>query len=123
MSPTYGYDLKDGDKILEAPVQMGALLSPLPQLGATLKILDSVRSLALSLPYYQRLTAIFSVALPYFSYEPLARIGGKLSQRIKNEPADFVRNALLACGDHTPNIMVDWYCMQYSHWRRNTCRS
>ena len=36
MSVTYGYDLKDGDKILEAPVQTGELLSPLLLPGATL---------------------------------------------------------------------------------------
>ena len=29
MSVAYGYDLKDGDKILEAPVQASKLLSPL----------------------------------------------------------------------------------------------
>ena len=36
MSVTYGYDLKDGDKILEAPVQTGELMSPLVLPGAIL---------------------------------------------------------------------------------------
>jgi hypothetical protein len=36
MSVTYGYDLKEGDKILEAPVQVAELLSPLMLPGATL---------------------------------------------------------------------------------------
>jgi hypothetical protein len=36
MSLTYGYDLKDGDKILEAPVQTNEFLSPLLVPGATL---------------------------------------------------------------------------------------
>jgi hypothetical protein len=36
MSLTYGYDLKDGDKILEAPVQTSRLVSPLLLPGATL---------------------------------------------------------------------------------------
>ena len=36
MSFTYGYDLKDGDKILEAPNQASELLSPLILPGATL---------------------------------------------------------------------------------------
>ena len=36
MSLTYGYDLKDGDKILEAPVQTNELMSPLVLPGATL---------------------------------------------------------------------------------------
>jgi hypothetical protein len=35
MSVTYGYDLKEGDKILEAPVQTAELLSPLMLPGAT----------------------------------------------------------------------------------------
>jgi hypothetical protein len=36
MSLTYGYDLKDGDKMLEAPVQAAKLLSPLIRPGAAL---------------------------------------------------------------------------------------
>ena len=36
MSLTYGYDPKDGDKILEAIVQTNELLSPLLVPGATL---------------------------------------------------------------------------------------
>jgi hypothetical protein len=36
MSLTYGYDLKDGDKILEAPVQVAKLLAPLVRPGAAL---------------------------------------------------------------------------------------
>ncbi|KAN0107223.1 cytochrome P450 [Russula decolorans] len=34
--------------------------------------------------------------VPYFSYEPFARIVRELSQRIRNEPLDFVKNALAA---------------------------
>ena len=36
MSLIYGYDLKDGDKILEAPAQTNELLSPLLLPGGTL---------------------------------------------------------------------------------------
>jgi hypothetical protein len=36
MSLTYGYDLKDGDNMLEAPVQVAKLLSPLSRPGAAL---------------------------------------------------------------------------------------
>ena len=36
MSLTYGYDLKHGDKILEAPVQTGEILSPLLLPGGAL---------------------------------------------------------------------------------------
>ena len=33
--------------------------------------------------------------VPYFSYEPLTRIGRKLSERIRNEPIDSVKNGLV----------------------------
>jgi hypothetical protein len=36
MSLTYGYDLKDGDKILEAPAQASELFSPVVVPGAVL---------------------------------------------------------------------------------------
>jgi hypothetical protein len=36
MSVTYGYDLKDGDKILEAPILADELFPPLVLPGATL---------------------------------------------------------------------------------------
>ena len=35
MSLTYGYDLKDGDEMLEPVTQIDRLLSPLAQPGAT----------------------------------------------------------------------------------------
>ena len=36
MSLTYGYNLKDADKMLEAPIQVAKLLSPLVRPGAAL---------------------------------------------------------------------------------------
>ncbi|KAI0285797.1 CyP450 monooxygenase, partial [Russula aff. rugulosa BPL654] len=90
MSLTYGYDPKDGDKILEAIVQTNELLSPLLVPGATLV---NHLSFLRYIPSW----------VPYFSYEPFARIVRELSQRIRNEPLDFAKNALV-CGDHTPNI-------------------
>ena len=36
MSLTYGYDLKDGDNMLEAPVRTGEILSPLVLPGGAL---------------------------------------------------------------------------------------
>lgn len=36
MSLTYGYDMKDGDKILEAPLQIIKLLAPLTLPGGAL---------------------------------------------------------------------------------------
>jgi hypothetical protein len=112
MSVTYGYDLKDGDKILEAAVQTAALLSPLLLPGATpvndfpfCAITSFIHAI---LPASQQLFSVRYIPswVPYFSYEPLARKLRKLSQRIRNEPLDFVKSALV-CGDHTPNIHVD----------------
>jgi hypothetical protein len=36
MSLTYGYDLKDGDKMLEAPVEAAQIMTPLVLPGAAL---------------------------------------------------------------------------------------
>ena len=36
MSLTYGYNLNDADKMLEAPIQVAKLLSPLVRPGAAL---------------------------------------------------------------------------------------
>jgi hypothetical protein len=43
--------------------------------------------------------------VPYLSYEPLARTVRKLSERTKNEPIEFVKNALV-CGDRGPDIQA-----------------
>ena len=109
MSLTYGYDLKGGDKILDAPVQANELLSPLVLPGATLvnqlpfctifRFIPTSDSQLLSVRH-------IPAWVPYFSYEPFARIIRKLSLRIRNEPLDFVKNALV-CGDHTRDIHVD----------------
>jgi hypothetical protein len=37
-------------------------------------------------------------------------MGRKMSERIRNEPMDFVKNALV-CGDHFPSIHVNRHCM------------
>ncbi|KAN0125502.1 cytochrome P450 [Russula decolorans] len=81
MSLTFGYDLKDGDKILEATDQQTKILNKLaPGIGSPINLLPFLRHI----PSW----------VPYFSYEPLARIGRKISERIKNEPIEFVKNAL-----------------------------
>ncbi|KAH9994259.1 cytochrome P450, partial [Russula vinacea] len=100
MSLTYGYDLKDGDKILEAPVQVAKLLAPLVRPGA---------ALINHLPFLRLIPSW----VPYFSYEPVARISRELSKRIRNEPMDFVKNALV-CGDQ---------CSSSSCWNDAACHS
>jgi cytochrome P450 len=81
MSLTYGYNLKTGDKILEAPLQVTKIMSKLVLPGA---------ALVNHLPFLRHIPSW----VPYLSYEPLARMVRKLSQRVRNEPIDFVKNAL-----------------------------
>jgi len=111
MSLTYGYDLKDGDKMLEAPIQTIELVAPLVLPGGAL-----VNHLPFSAPCYfipcylsnpsQLLIVRYIPSwVPYLSYKPLARIVRKLSKRMRNEPIEFVKNAL-ACGDYAPTIRI-----------------
>jgi hypothetical protein len=93
MSLTYGYDLKDGDKILEAPVQVSKIMVRLGLPGAAL----------INQPPILRYIPSW---VPYFSYEPLAKIVRKLSVRIRNEPLDFVKNALVRA-DRTPSLRIE----------------
>ncbi|KAI0278782.1 cytochrome P450 [Russula aff. rugulosa BPL654] len=81
MSLTFGYDLKDGDKILEAPKQMNSIVRGPSSAGLARVYL---------LPFLRHVPSW----VPYLSYEPLAQKGRKMSERIKNEPIDFVKNAL-----------------------------
>jgi hypothetical protein len=112
MSLTYGYDLKDGDKILDAPTGAVEMLSPLLLPG---------RALVNHLPFCTIQNVIFPIIMashndvlvrhipswvPFLSYEPFARTVKKLSERIRNEPIDFVKNALV-CGDRVPCILVN----------------
>jgi hypothetical protein len=116
MSVAYGYDLKGGDKILEAPVQAAKLMSPLLSPGRALvnylhfrKVLKFVLAI-LVMPHSLFLVRYIPSWVPYFSYEPLLRVVRKLSERIKNEPIDFVKNALV-CGDHSPSVHLDLNCV------------
>jgi hypothetical protein len=111
MSFTYGYDLKDGDKILEAPVQTNEFLSPLLVPGATLvnhlpfcTITRFIPAIPPASDIHPSLVRHIPSWVPYFSYQPFARIVQKLSQRMRNEPFDFAKNALV-CGGHTPSIL------------------
>jgi hypothetical protein len=101
MSFTYGYDLKDGDKMLQPSIQVGELLSPLIIPGGALVndlplctisnfILCNTTSVSRSLSVRH-----IPSWVPFLSYEPFARTIRKLTQRIKNEPIDFVKNALV----------------------------
>lgn len=62
MSLTYGYDLKDGDKISEALVQTDKLLSPFFRPRAPITYLPFCTVPNLITACWQRLTAKFSAA-------------------------------------------------------------
>jgi hypothetical protein len=44
--------------------------------------------------------------VPYLSYEPLAQTVRKLSRRLRNEPIDFVKSALVR-GNHTLSLRIE----------------
>jgi hypothetical protein len=112
MSLTYGYDLKDGDKILEAPTGAAENLSPLLLPGGAL--VNHLPFCAISnfiLPttvvsHSNVLVRHIPSWVPFLSYEPLARTVRKLSERIRNEPIDFVKNALVR-GDRSPSTLLN----------------
>jgi hypothetical protein len=110
MSLTYGYDLKDEDDMIAAPMQAIEILSRVVLPGA---VLVNYIPFCTFLPVTQCVhvhSKICSVRyipswVPWFSYEPLAQIGKKLSKRIMNEPIDFVKNAMV-CSDYVFEFMM-----------------
>ena len=112
MSVTYGYELKIGDKILEAPVQVSKMMSQLVPPGRALvnqlgfrTVLNFLLSIKV-MPHSFYLVRYIPSWVPYFSYKPLVRIGRTMSERIRNEPIDFVKDALV-CGDHSLSLRLD----------------
>ncbi|KAH8984152.1 CyP450 monooxygenase [Lactarius hatsudake] len=81
MSLVYGYDLKENDEIIKAPVELVHMTSRLLLPGATL---------VNHLPFLRHIPSW----VPWFSYESLVRLGRELSQKTMNEPIDFVKKAM-----------------------------
>ncbi|KAH9174424.1 cytochrome P450 [Lactarius sanguifluus] len=81
MSLVYGYDLKENDEIIKAPVELVHMTSRLLLPGATL---------VNHLPFLRHIPSW----VPWFSYESLVRLGRELSQKTMNEPIDFVKSAM-----------------------------
>jgi hypothetical protein len=115
MSLTYGYDLKDGEIFLEAPVQAESGLQTAGTARSIWRNISKSPPILCGFRIYpchiSSSSQPFSVRyipswVPYLSYQPLARIGQDLSERIRNEPIDFVKNALV-CGDRASIIQVD----------------
>ena len=109
MSLTYGYDLKEGDDIIAAPIQAAEMLVQLVLPGA---------AMVNHLPFCARCTHLYNHPVshclsftvkyipswvPWFSYEPLARTIRRLSEKTMNDPINFVKNA-----------MVCFYCVPSS---------
>ena len=112
MSVTYDYNLKIGDKILEAPVQVLKMMSQLTLPGRALvnqlsfrTVLNFVLSV-MAMPHSFYSVRYIPSWVPYFSYEPLVRIGRTMSERIRNEPINFVKDALV-CGNHSLGVHLD----------------
>ena len=133
MSLTFGYDLKDGDKILEASNQLASIVRPLtvPVRGALVNLLPFRAGFNFNLVYGASwLSSVCHIPswVPYFSYKPLVQRCRKVSERMKNEPIEFVKNALV-CGHHVhTSTFTEIACHSIMarpciHSRVNTCRS
>ena len=136
MSLTYGYDLKDGGdfNFMEAPMQAVELMSPIVLPGATLVNHLPFRAVSYFITPIARVSWLFSVRhihswVPFLNYEPLIREGRELSEKIKNAPIDFVKNAMVCC-DSAPGIhfQAEKPCYSimaqpFSHWQASFYRS
>lgn len=81
MSLTYGYDLNDGDELMAAPIQSTEIMSRVILPGAVL---------VNHLPFLRHIHSW----VPFLSYESLIQKGRELSDKIRNEPIEFVKNAM-----------------------------
>jgi hypothetical protein len=101
MSFTYGYDLKEFDEMVAAPVQITETLGSLVLPGAMLVNHFPFCIVAFSLVLLEWISQLLLVRhmpswVPWFNYDSLARLGRELSQKTMNDPIDFVKNAM-AC--------------------------
>ena len=77
MSLTFGYDLKDGDKILEAPKQLNILLRGLASAGIAILYFVPFCAVSNFVPAcYQYLRAIISAARSFMGPIPQLRTIG-----------------------------------------------
>jgi hypothetical protein len=132
MSLTYGYDLKEGDNIIVAPVQVGETMSLLIMLPAA-TLVNNLPFCAVTFFTMTMLPAqSFSVKyipswVPWLSYEPLAQrinLNKKLSEQMRNDPLNFVKNAtvLYHCVPriHTDRQYTSMRELQGGHWQLAT---
>jgi hypothetical protein len=102
MSLTYGYDLKDGDDFMTAPIQASELVSRVVLPGA---VLVNHLPFCAFLLYHSHAGVsqffqcdTFIHGFRFSTTKPLIRKGRELSEKIKNEPIDFVKNAMVRGG-------------------------
>jgi hypothetical protein len=110
MSLTYGYDPKEGDDMIATPVQAAEIISPLLLPGAALvNHFPFCAVIYCILPMLVRLRS-FSVKhvpswVPWLSYEPLGKKVRVLSEKMRNDPINFVKNAMVRL-HHAPTAHV-----------------
>jgi hypothetical protein len=130
MSLTYGYDLKEGDDMIAAPVQAGEMMSRAILPGAALVNIFpfcAVFSRILMMASYSSFLVRYIPSwVPWFSYEPLAQKARRLNEKMKNDPINFVKNAMVRRG-HAPSARIDrpyisTMGLQSSPWRANIYR-
>jgi len=81
MSLTYGYDPKEGDDMIATPVQAAEIISPLLLPGA---------ALVNHFPFLRHIPSW----VPWLSYEPMGQKVRVLSEKMRNDPINFVKNAM-----------------------------
>ena len=129
MSLTYGYDLKEGDEMIASPVQALEMVVPLLMPGAAL-----VNNLPFCEARFVSVSTSTSLSsqvkfipswVPWLSYKPLAQILKRLSEKTKNDPINFVKDAMVSCYSSS-NIYVDRPSnslrgLPRSRWRASIC--
>ena len=111
MSLAYGYDLEDGDDFMTAPIQATEIVSRVVLPGTVLVNHLPFCAFPYSIVPMMLVPCLTALSVrriqswvPFLNYEPLIRKGKELSDKIRNEPIDFVKNAMV-CGDCTPRLL------------------
>ena len=105
MSLTYGYDPKgEDDDMISAPGRVSEIMSRLLLPGG-------IPCGLLCCHNCSNTSQSFSVKyipswVPWLSYEPVAQNVRRLSEKMKIDPINFVKNAMVRC-HCTPSIHVD----------------
>jgi hypothetical protein len=100
MSLAYGYDLNDGDELMTAPIQATEIMSRVVLPGAVLVNHLPFCTVLYFITAMSGVSQLFSVRhihswVPFLDYEPMIQRGRELSDKIRNEPIEFVKNAMV----------------------------